>query len=172
MRIQVLVGKLESGEVEAIACGSNLPAQEAKLAKLVGAGGIESQRKRYVQIEVLTNDHIKRRIAFAARPEKLAENAEAGKARVAADQLAIDEKKAADAKAAAEKAAQELADLDAKNMAARYSIIGKPAVVAPVAAEPVPAEPAEPAEAAAPEVQASAESEKPAAKKTGGATAR
>lgn len=124
MRIQVIIGHLESGEVEAIACGADLAKQDDLIARLIDRDGVESQRKRYTQIEVITNDHARRRISFSGRPEKIAEREADLKATREAAQKKLDEQNAEAGKRAAKKEADELDRINRTNLRMRSAFSG------------------------------------------------
>ena len=122
MRVQVIIGHTDEGEIEAIRCGIDIVEQGKFLAKLTDNGGVVSQRKRYREIEVVTNDHVVTKRTFRIRDEKITEAEEAAhkanKAAQAAIATAGATKSAADHKAAADA----VAELDRQNLAIRENI--------------------------------------------------
>lgn len=124
MRLYAVIGLKEGSkdDVESIITSANLAEVEKVIERLQKSNGVLTERKRYTQVDFLTNDHPRQRFTFGARRDTL-EAIQAEEAKRHQDE------EARIAKAKADKKAQEEADakaarakLDADNHAAKEAL--------------------------------------------------
>jgi hypothetical protein len=124
VRFYTVVGLKEGtkDDFESIITSANLPEVEKVIEKLQKNNGGLSQRQRFTQVDILTNDHVRQRFTFGARRDTIeAVQAEEAK-RHKAEQARIEQKRSEDATAAAEKVKTARAQLDTDNLAAKEAL--------------------------------------------------
>lgn len=124
MRVFAIIGLKEGtkNDFEAIIVSADLVEVEKTLEKLQKSNGVLTERRRFTQVDFITNDHARRRISFGARRDTLEAVREADAKRHQDEQARIEKKKADDKAAADEVAKKARAKLDADNLAARDAL--------------------------------------------------